>query len=126
MSENGKTKCAVKYCREDAVEGSFVIKTSRGACRVTPSKTLMEKPLCQKHLLELLEGEELDGLPRIPGSGVRFLRKAFCKIRRQSVSADECFRCFGSGEGPKRIPHLLCQDANLQPSPLDKRDDLED
>jgi hypothetical protein len=119
MSES-KVKCCATYCREDALTGTIIVKTSWGNVRITPSKNLRKQPLCKKHLLELLNGEDVSGLSRVPGSGVRFARKALCQFKKESVTADDCFSCYATGNHPHAIKHLICQDTNLKPSPLER------
>lgn len=118
MARKGKSPGTCEYpdCGKPAVRPNFTIKTPFFTARVHIIR--MGRYLCQEHLLLAMSQKRLPELGRAPGEGIEFPRKAFCEHRKESVSFEECTKCFEAKEHEKGFNHIGCQDALLQPSPL--------
>jgi len=112
-----KGTCEYPGCTNPVAPPNFTITTAFFAVRVHVVR--MGRALCEKHLLMGMYQKRLPELGRAPGDGIEFKRKAFCDHRKESVSFEECQQCYQAKEHKKGFNHIGCQDAFLQPPPLD-------
>jgi len=110
-------KCEYPGCDNPVAPPHFTVKTAFFTTRIKVIR--MSRALCEKHLLMGMFQKRLPELGRAPGDGIEFPRKAFCEYRKESVSFEECVKCFAAKEHKHGFNHVGCQDAFLQPSPIE-------